>query len=269
MCNLKRWFVTGVVLLGSVHADTLRINDLLEGNYSPTTPLYKTSPQATLVNGKGNNDRFTIENDGTLVFKTITPVTGAHDDYTIVLSAKEGKETTLSLRVMNDVIDLGKNGKLIAPVRLGNRWFYHWDCSGDGTSDNSGSLNQGADFVSFERLGTLFNHDVNGKTRKAGINNLFRYGIISGVKVALPVTGTGKKDESSPNHSYLLEHLEHYTDLAAIWTISEYAEPKGWQPNRYASATPSGLGFSALNLNNGSVEEMIYYNAPYVALEVF
>lgn len=266
---IKGWLLAGAVTVSGVYADTLRIPDLLEGQYSLTTSLYRLSPQQTLVPGKGNNELFKLGSDGKLTFKTITPVKGAHDDFSIVVSDNGGKETTLSLRVMNDVIDLGQEGKLIAPVRLENRWIYHWDCSGDGTSENTGSLNRGADFVSFERLNTLLNHDVKGKPRKQGINALFRFGTLNGVKVALPITGTGKKDESSPNHSYMLEHSTHYTDLAAIWAQSGYAEPTGWQPNRYAAATPSGLGFSALNLNNGSVEEMIYYNAPYVALEVF
>jgi hypothetical protein len=252
------------VLAGS---ETIRLDDLLEGKFSTSTPVYQVHKGATLIAGKGDNALFTLNGSGEITFRELPNVRKAHNDYTIVLS-EANNEIIVSLRVMNDVIDLGKEGKLIAPIHIGKQWFYYWDRSGDGTSDNSGVLNGGADFVSFDHLNELFNHDARGKVRREGINNLYRYGTINGIQLALPTSGTGKKDESSPSHAYTVNRLGKYSDLCAVWSASGFAEPTGWIANRYATATPSGLGYSALNLANGEMSEMIHYNTPYVALEV-
>lgn len=260
-----------VLFLGMVSAvsgsETIRTDDLLEGKFSISTPVYKAHSGATLIAGKGDNALFTLNSSGEVTFRALPSVQKAHNDYTIVVK-EANSEITVLLRVMNDVIDLGKEGKLITPVHVGTQWFYHWDRSGDGTSDNSGVLNGGADFVSFDRLNAIFNHDAKGKTRKEGVNNLYRYGTINGIKLALPTSGTGKKDESSPNHAYIVSRSGKCSDLCAIWSESGYSEPAGWTANRYGAATPSGLGYSALNMQNGEISEMIHYNTPYAALEV-
>jgi hypothetical protein len=267
---MKRFvFVVGFLGLISVLAgsETIRLDDLLEGKFSTSTPVYKVHKGTSLIAGKGDNALFALNTSGEITFRELPNVKKAHNDYTIVLN-ETNSEITLSLKVMNDVIDLGKEGKLIAPVHIAKQWFYYWDRSGDGTSDNSGVLNGGADFVSFEHLNALFNHDVRGKVRREGINNLYRYGTINAIQLALPTSGTGKKDESSPSHTYIVDRSGKFSDLCAVWSASGFTAPVGWIENRYATATPSGLGYSSLNLGNGEMSEMIHYNTPYVALEV-
>ncbi|MDD2369026.1 MAG: hypothetical protein PHQ90_06955 [Sulfuricurvum sp.] len=255
------------IISGLAGSETIRSDDLLEGKFSTSTPVFKVHKGTSLIAGKGDNALFALNTSGEITFRELPNVKKAHNDYTIVLN-EANSEITLSIRVMNDVIDLGKEGKLIAPVHIGKQWFYYWDRSGDGTSENSGVLNSGADFVSFDHLNVLFNHDAKGKIRREGINNLYRYGMINGIQLALPTSGTGKKDESSPAHAYTVDRSGKYSDLCAIWAASGFTAPAGWIENRYGAATPSGLGYSALNFENGEMSEMIHYNTPYVALEV-
>ena len=96
------------------------------------------------------------------------------------------------------VIDLGSTyGKLIAPVQVEGKWYYHWDRSGDGTSDNATAagqtpINGGVDWTTHVVLDDIFKYDINGIINPvAGTDttDTFRYATLNGVKVALPTYG--------------------------------------------------------------------------------
>ncbi|MDD2829229.1 MAG: hypothetical protein PHW18_06610 [Sulfuricurvum sp.] len=99
---------------------------------------------------------------------------------------------------MNNIIDLGSYGKLIAPVHVNGNWYYFWDRSSDRTSADTGSLNGGIDYTSHDVLDSLFNHDINGVTNTMvavdglfGTTNDYRFATLNGVNVALPTTEAG------------------------------------------------------------------------------
>jgi hypothetical protein len=193
------------------------------------------------------------------------------------------------------IIDLGSYGKLMAPLQVEGKWYYHWDRSGDGTSANSGSLNGGLDYVNHDTLDSIFKFDINGNLNPgAGTNttDTYRYATLNGVKVALstyggPLDGSGNAAPPQGINTYqngtavsntTTDNLT-YNDLLAIWdsqngagTSTNYSGvPTGWQAADYWSATPTSLGHANVHLNYGFV-----YNIPdnyvgnplYVALQV-
>jgi hypothetical protein len=181
---------------------------------------------------------------------------------------------------MNDVIDLGTYGLLIAPVHVNGNWYYYWDRSGDGTSANTGSLNGGVDIVTHDVLDGIFNHDINGtvNTTVANYNGLFgttndyRYATINGVNLALPTSGTGLANETN---WYYLNDNGTYTDLAAVWDAHNTGyktsgTPTGWQAYYYWSATPCTYGHANVYLLNGFVDSGngVDAGAGYVAVQV-
>ena len=87
------------------------------------------------------------------------------------------------------VIDLGSYGKLIAPVQVEGAWYYHWDRSGDGSSADAGSYNNGTDRTTHDVLDGIFTStlsEVNAGTTGTGTDttDLIRYATLNGVKVA-------------------------------------------------------------------------------------
>lgn len=99
---------------------------------------------------------------------------------------------------IDQVIDLGSYGKLIAPVKVdGGKVYYYWDRSGDGTSNDSGTLNSGNDYIQHDVLDSIFNKDINGNTNNSvanvdgqfGTTDIYRYGTLNGVQLALPTIG--------------------------------------------------------------------------------
>ena len=65
----------------------------------------------------------------------------------------------MSYTLGQPVINLGSYGKLIYPVQVdGGRYYYYWDRSGDGTSADVGSLNNGKDAVTYDILLGLFRY---------------------------------------------------------------------------------------------------------------
>lgn len=290
----------GVVFTGCGGGDTIApvfssataADDLLDGNFTLSSVVYKATADHdvdvtyTLPSGIGSNDLFTIGSDGNVSFKTLPVIEGAYTDYNLTIratdTAKNRADLNVTLRVMNDVIDLGATyGLLIAPVHVGGKWFYFWDRSGDGTSAEGGSLNGGTDLCTHDILDTLFNRDINGIPNTAtvdydgnfGTTNEYRYGTINGVRIAVPTTGTGLANEGSLWYS-LSDNQTSYTDLAAIWDSCNSGKktngtPPGWQANVYWSATPNDYGHANLNLNGGTIYNTSFdYSSGYVALQV-
>jgi len=172
------------------------------------------------------------------------------------------------------VIDLGSYGKLIAPVQVDGHWYYYWDRSGDGTSANTGSLNDGRDSVPYYVLHDTFSQDINGVTGGNGnTTDTFRYAILNGVRVALPTDGTG----TTTIYNYFTDN-RNYTDLAEIWDTyncgyQTSGVPSGWAADSYWSATPySSWGNTCFHLYDGfvssaGVDDMGMSNY-YVCVEV-
>lgn len=101
---------------------------------------------------------------------------------------------------IDQVIDLGSDGKLIAPVKVdGGKVYYYWDKSGDGTSQNIGNLNHSFDYTyhGHDELDAIFNKDSNGNVNTSvanidgqfGTTDIYRYGTLNGIQVALPTIG--------------------------------------------------------------------------------
>jgi hypothetical protein len=271
----------------SVFSSATVADDLLDGNFTTSTIVYDATADNdvnvtyTLASGVGSNDLFNIASDGNVTFKALPTISGAHNDYNLTITATDTAHNhtdhNVTLRVMNHVIDLGTYGLLIAPVHVGGKWFYYWDRSGDGTSNDTGSLNGGVDYATHDVLDTLFNHDASGITNTTVLNydgnygttNDYRYATINGVNLALPTTGTGNASESS---EYSLSDNGTYTDLAAIWDAYNSGNvtsgtPSGWQVHLYSS-TPYSSGHVGLNLNEGWVYFNNDENNLYVALQV-
>ncbi|MDD2829061.1 MAG: hypothetical protein PHW18_05750 [Sulfuricurvum sp.] len=263
-------------------------DDLLDGNFTTSTVVYDATADNdinvtyTLASGVGSNDLFNIASDGNVTFKALPTVSGAHNDYNLTIRATDTAhnhtDQNVTLRVINDVINLGTYGLLIAPVHVGGKWFYHWDLSGDGTSADAGSLNGGVDVTNHDVLDALFNHDINGTVNTTvanydgayGTTNDYRYATINGVQVALPTTGTGLANETS---GYSLSDNGAYTDLTAIWDAFNggyiaSGTPTGWPGSNYWSATPSTYGHGVVDLIYAMVFGLSDNNSRYVVLQV-
>jgi hypothetical protein len=270
-------------------------DDLLDGNFTTSTVVYDATADNdvnvtyTLATGIGSNDLFNIASNGNVTFKALPTISGAHNDYNLTITATDTAHNhtdhNVTLRVMNDVIDLGTTyGFLIAPVHVNGNWYYYWDRSGDGTSANTGSLNGGVDYTTHDVvLDGIFNHDINGTVNTTvanyngvfGTTNDYRYGAINGVNLALPTSGTGLANETS---WYDLNDNGTYTDLAAVWDAHNTGyqtsgTPTGWQDGFYWSATPSTFGHAIVDLTHGYVNDDYYVYAysnyyVYVAVQV-
>jgi len=202
-----------------------------------------------------------------------------------------------------DQINLGVYGKLIAPVQVEGKWYYHWDRSGDGTSGDLTSsgqaqINGGVDWVTHDTLDSLFNKDINGNINTVtnadgliGTNDTFRYHTFAnGVKVALPtyggpVDGSGyavptrglnKAQDGTAVSNNTTTDNPTYNDLLAIWdsqngtgtSTNVSGKPPGWQGLTYWSATPSASGHAGVYLDYGVAVDYYKHFGAYVALQV-
>ena len=191
-------------------------------------------------------------------------------------------------------------GKLIAPVQVEGKWYYHWDRSGDGTSDNATAagqtpINGGVDWTTHVVLDDIFKYDINGIINPvAGTDttDTFRYATLNGVKVALPTYGARLDSSGKAEPPQGLETFQNgtaasntttdnplYNDLLAIWDAHNGAGtlpngvsgvPTGWQFNNYYSATLSSSGHAHVAMNNGYVGSTsdANHNVCFVALQV-
>ncbi len=270
-------------------------DDLLDGNFTTTTVIYDATADNDvnvtyiLASGIVNNDLFNIASDGNITFKALPTISGAHNDYNLTITATDTAHNhtdhNVTLRVMNDVIDLGVYGNLIAPAQVNGNWYYFWDLSGDGApthwSTTAGTLNGGNDYTTHDFLDGLFNHNINGVANTNvsnvdgffGTTNDYRYATINGVSVALLATGTGLANEGAGWYS-LNDNQTTYTDLAAVWdahntgVVGSSGIPAGWQEAGYWSATPSDDGHAAAYLIDGLVSSYSDFESLYVAVQV-
>jgi serralysin len=261
---------------------------------------------------------FNINNStGVLTFKAApnfeAPAdAGANNVYDITVTASDGSlSTPLTLaitvtdvqEVAQSVIDLGAYGKLIAPVQVdGGKWYYFWDRSGNGIAGSTGgTLNGGLDTVSHNELDNLFNKDAAGVMNTTvknadnlyGTTDVYRYGTINGVQLALPTIGgttslpygpngiqaaqPGTAIGSSTKANGSNDVNANYNDLLAIWdayngtgtgTTIATAVP-GWPSQGYAAATPTTGGHSLLNTDTGVAMIVDDNFLSYAVLQVF
>jgi len=222
---------------------------------------FNTSPnyEAPADNGTNNVYDFTI---------TAVDQAGNYSNQNIALDVTNVAEYVAG----QSIIDLASYGKLIDPVLVDGKWFYFWDRSGDGTSANTGSLNDGLDYTIHDVLDGLFNHDINGVSNTSvqnvdgnyGTTNDYRFATLNGVSLALPTVGTGSSNVDS---SYYLNQNMTYTDLAEISDTYSGA-PLGWQNGYYWSATPSTSGHTYVITTNDSVYIQNDTYTGYVTLQV-
>jgi len=201
------------------------------------------------------------------------------DDYSIYVQkfGADGRPIgSYDSPIGKDVIDLGDGyGQLINPSSIDGHTYYYWDLDGDGTSNDEFSRDyEGHDFVD-----NIFNHDINGVENSAvanvdgkfGTTDIYRYGEINGIKLALPALGT---DDSTDTYSFSLSDSGAYLDLAAIWqqfSSSDGANgtPNGWKDASYLSATESIGGHSIVLFHDGSVYNAVSDTQSYcIAVQV-
>lgn len=186
------------------------------------------------------------------------------------------------------LIDLGQYGKLIMPVKVdGENWYYYWDRSGDGTANDTGSLNGGVDSTTHDVLDGIFTRDVNGNVGGGGnTTDTYRWATLNGVKVALPTANGGLAYPNGINsyqpgtvidNSPVGETNVTYNDLLAVWDgyngtgtgTATDGTPSGWQLVSYWSATPSASGHALVSLYSGYVTNSgDSFSYGYVALLV-
>ena len=234
---------------------------------------FKTSPdyENPTDNGSNNIYDFTVR---------ATDTAGNYADKDVAVTVTDVYESPAG----QSVIDLGAgNGKLINGVQVEGKWYYYWDKSEDGT-------NAGVDYTNHDLLDGIFNHDVNGATNTTvqnadglyGTTDIYRYGTINGVSLALPTygdTGTfssGYKNGTAVSLNTTTENTT-YDGLLAIWdSFNERGTgtningtPSGWSAAGYWSASPtSPWGHAIVNLNNGNVYNGDDTYFAYVAVEV-
>ena len=220
-------------------------------------------------------------------------------DFTVTVTATDGSGNTADQAValtVTDVvgdagdamIDLGADGKLIAPVKVEGNWYYYWDRSGDGSNANSGSLNGGLDYTTHDVLDGIFNQDINGTVGGAGnTTDIYRYATLNGVHLALPTANGGMAYPSGinayqPGTAYTDAGATSngttgtYDELLAIWDAYNGTStgtnidgtPSGWQASSYWSATPSASGHADVTLDFGNVVDDNDIINGYVALQV-
>ena len=211
------------------------------------------------------------------------PTTDAQDNGTLAVSAFVAGDA---------VIDLGAYGKLIAPVEVEGAWYYYWDRSGDGSSDDTGSLNGGVDYTTRDVLdgiftSTLFEVLIGTTGTGTATTDLIRYANLNGVNVALPTANGGVAypqgiDQYQNGTSYTDAgastngSTSSFNDLLAIWDAyngtgtgsDSNGTPSGWQAQDYGSATPSASEHAIVSLSYGVVFSNDLYYSPCVALQV-
>ena len=196
----------------------------------------------------------------------------------------------------DSVIDLGSYGKLIAPLQVdGGQWYYFWDLSGDGTSNNMGSLNGGVDFITHDVLDGIFNQDINGLVGGDGnTSDTYRYATYNGLRLALPTAGgvtsppygsgginafqPGTQVGSATPVDGSNAVNATYNDLLAVWDayngtgtetgLLSSLSPLGWREDNYWSATASDSGHAFVNLRFGYVLNINDNSSTYVVLQV-
>ena len=194
----------------------------------------------------------------------------------------------------DSIINLGVDGKLIAPVQVdGGDWYYYWD------RDGSGDANGAPDATNHNILDSIFNKDVNGVINTTVINtdglygntDIYRYGRLNGVNLAVPVEGGNTTDLWRPgtavgstsgagsnqvNTTYdgLLAVWDAYngTSMGTVIGLGINGIPSGWYgvvSMDYLTATLTTEGHSQVDLSRGVVDRFNNDNeSHFVALQV-
>jgi len=194
----------------------------------------------------------------------------------------------------DSIINLGVDGKLIAPVQVdGGDWYYYWD------RDGSGDANGAPDATNHNILDSIFNKDVNGVINTTVINtdglygntDIYRYGRLNGVNLAVPVEGGNTTDLWRPgtavgstsgagsnqvNTTYdgLLAVWDAYngTSMGTVIGLGINGIPSGWYgvvSMDYLTATLTTEGHSQVDLSRGVVDRFNNDNEiHFVALQV-
>ena len=183
------------------------------------------------------------------------------------------------------VIDLGSYGTLIHPVVVdGGQVYYFWDRSGDLAFG-------GGDATTHNELDLIFRYDFHGNLNPGvDTNDTYRFAVLDGVKVALPVYGGtvdsgglansfGLQQGTAVDNSPVGEVNPTYDGLLAIWDAYNI---KSWEPSNgappgwggavsshYAAATPSPNGHAYVHLGRGlTADTSDLFDLKYVALQV-
>jgi methionine-rich copper-binding protein CopC len=191
----------------------------------------------------------------------------------------------------DSVIDLGTSGKLIAPVMVNNKYYYYWDLSGNGSANNTNNgILDGGDNMSHNYLDTIFCYDINGVKNTTvqnpdgnyGTTDVYRYGTINGVKMALVIAGTTQKDFYPTGTSVSLNattaNPTFGDSLLGIWDAyngtgtSGTGVPPNWVNNGYWAATPYSTTGHMVMTGSGTIfaidDTNIGYNAAVQVLPV-
>lgn len=188
-------------------------------------------------------------------------------------------QDAIASRAGEPIIDLGAYGKLILPVQVEGKWYYHWDRSGDGTSDDTGSLNGGKDYITHSELNAVFVQDISGVSGGSGsTDKTYRYATLNGVQLALPplgsnggisvLTGTAVNNGSQTNTTYddLMAIWDAYNGSSAASNLSGI--PTGWKSLYWSAERSSSSGHSFIDLSIGNYDSAPDTSNGYVVLQV-
>jgi hypothetical protein len=156
------------------------------------------------------------------------------------------------------IIDLGSLGKLIAPVQVEGKSYYHWDRNSDGTIGGD-SYNRDQGTFRLSEIYSLFKEDIDGNIGSA-TNDTYRYATINGVRLALPTLGTSPTYRLMDGTALADPNLTNssYNDLSAIW--DSY--------NGNLSGSYTGQGLNGGNRGSGNVTSgapLTWFNDTYVS----
>ncbi|MCX5938461.1 MAG: VCBS domain-containing protein, partial [Cyanobium sp. LacPavin_0920_WC12_MAG_62_9] len=156
------------------------------------------------------------------------------------------------------IIDLGSLGKLIAPVQVEGKRYYHWDRNSDGTIGGD-SYNRDQGTFRLSEIYSLFKEDIDGNIGSA-TNDTYRYATINGVRLALPTLGTSPTYRLMDGTALADPNLTNssYNDLSAIWDSH----------NGNLSGSYTGQGLNGGNRGSGNVTSgapLTWFNDTYVS----
>ncbi|WP_439590213.1 cadherin domain-containing protein, partial [Hydrogenophaga sp.] len=208
---------------------------------------------------------------------------GANNVYDITITATDVSNNTTQRNVAitvnnvvdgaagHTVIDLGTLGQLIRGVQVEGKWYYVLDLNRDGVHGSG-------DAMTHHDLGAMVRFNINGVRETdanavglvGSIDNTFRYFAINGVTLALPTYGAALSGaNASPAQVFKngtavnspTQNNPTYDDMLAIWDAHNgngtgtgtSGVPSGWGAPYYWTATPSSVGHTSLQMNNGHV----------------
>jgi hypothetical protein len=200
-------------------------SDPLSGPQGPGVTLQHN---ATYVSGSGTNTltfKYTVTDadfdwNGLSIVENSLALNGGTMRSTVGADAELGNsfvDNNSAYRV--DTIDLGSDGLLIRGNLVDNKWFYYWNNMGIGQPAAQDGMNH-------DVLDAIFNRDINGVVNtmdaqsdgKFGTTDVYRYGTLNGLQLALPTVGTPMTGNLSGTAVSGAGQINNtYNDLAAVW----------------------------------------------------